>query len=138
VERKNGPGTVSLLTGLDAIDERIDALARRDGWAGYVFPAARRASGHISPSTVRRRFKRLAGAANVRVDGERPTPKHGRRFWYTAYGDAVRRAGECFADIADEQGSSDPSAVTGNYFSDAERRRHRRAEMREELSGLFG
>ncbi|WP_058997724.1 tyrosine-type recombinase/integrase [Haloarcula sp. CBA1127] len=136
-ERKNGPGSVSLLTGLDAVDERLDDLANRDGWNGFLFPSSRSRSGHISTSTIRRRFQSLAEEADVTVDGERPTPKLGRRFWYTTYGDAVRRVAERFADVAEEQGSTDEGVVLDNYLSEAEQRRHRRQEMRDELEGLF-
>jgi len=35
------------------------------------------------------RFKRLADRDDVRVYGEQPISKMGRRFWYTTYADAV-------------------------------------------------
>lgn len=136
-ERKNGPGSVSLLTGLDAVDDRLDDLVGRDGWDGFLFPSARSKSGHISTSTIRRRFRNIAKDADVTVDGDRPTPKLGRRFWYTTYGNAVRHIAERFADVAEEQGSTDESVVLDNYLSKAEQRRHRRQEMRDELKGLF-
>jgi len=74
----------------------------------------------------------------VTVDGTAPTPKMGRRYWYTAYGAAVRRVAEQFKDIAEEQGSNSADVVLDNYLSKAEKRRHRREEMRGDLEGLFG
>lgn len=138
-ERKNGPGTVALLTGIEEVEARLDAVVKDAGgeWTGYVFPSSTAANGHISPSTVRRRFKALADRAGVTVDGEMPTPKMGRRYWYTAYGDAVRRVAEQFADVAAEQGSKSVEVVLDNYLSEAEKRRHRREEMRDNLEGLF-
>jgi hypothetical protein len=61
----------------------------------------------------------------------------GRRYWYTAYGAAVRRVAERFEDIAEEQGSKSADVVLDNYLSKAEKRRHRREEMRSDLKGLF-
>jgi len=136
-ERKNGPGTVALLVGIDDLDARIDQLAD-DDWTGYLFPSERAASGHIATETARRRFRRLAERAGVTVDGDTPTPKMGRRFWYTAYGAAVERVAERFEAVAAEQGSKSADVVLENYLSKPERRRHRRDEMREELVGLFG
>jgi len=137
-ERKNGPGTVALLTGLKDVSERIDALAEEanNGWIGYVFPSPTAESGHRSTSTIRRRFKDLAERAGVTVDGEVPTPKMGRRYWYTAYGEAVRQVAERFTDVAEEQGSKSAEIVLDNYLSEAEKRRHRREEMRETLADL--
>jgi integrase len=138
-ERKNGPGTVALLTGLEDVDAQIDAVVEEadDDWMGYVFPSPSAESGHLSTSTIRRRFKDLAERAGVTVDRGVPTPKMGRRYWYTAYGEAVRRVAERFADVAAEQGSKSAEVVLDNYLSEAEKRRHRREEMREDLEGLF-
>ena len=138
-ERKNGPGTVALLTGLEDVATRIDTVVEDsdDEWTGYVFPSPSAESGHLSTSTIRRRFKNLAERAGVTVDGEVPTPKMGRRYWYTTYGEAVRRVADRFADVAAEQGSKSAEVVLDNYLSEAEKRRHRREEMRDDLEGLF-
>ncbi|WP_206042399.1 tyrosine-type recombinase/integrase [Haloarcula argentinensis] len=135
-ERKNGPGTVALLAGLETVERRIETL---DGpeWSGYLLPSPSAATGHLTAETVRRRFKSVAEAADVTVDGATPTPKTGRRFWYTAYGTAVRRVAERFEDVAAEQGSASAQVVLDNYLSESEARSHRRAEMRETLAGLF-
>lgn len=136
-ERKNGPGTVALLTGVEDLEERIATLSEREDWTGYVLPSKRADSGHLSTETARRRFRGLAERADVTVDGDYPTPKMGRRYWYSAYGDAVQRVAERFESIAAEQGSADASIVLDNYLSDAEARKHRREEMREDLEDLF-
>ncbi|MHC3381153.1 tyrosine-type recombinase/integrase [Haloarcula sp. H-GB5] len=135
-ERKNGPGTVALLAGLETVKRRIETL---DGpeWSGYLLPSPSAATGHLTAETIRRRFKSVAEAADVTVDGATPTPKTGRRFWYTTYGAAVRRVAERFEDVAAEQGSASAQVVLDNYLSESEARSHRRAEMRETLAGLF-
>ena len=134
-ERKNGPGTVALLAGLETTEARIEALSHPD-WNGYLFPSQAPA-GHLSAESVRRRFKSMAETADVIVDDAVPTPKTGRRFWYTTYGAAVRRVAERFEDVAAEQGSASAQVVLDNYLSESEARSHRRAEMRETLAGLF-
>jgi integrase len=135
-ERKNGPGTVTMLVGLDVLRARLDALAD-EGWSGYLLPSASAADGHVTTETVTERFKRLARSADVTVDDETPTPKYGRRFWYTTYTRAVERVVSRVSAVAEEQGSDDASVVLENYLSADERRRRRREEMRDDLEGLF-
>ncbi|UPV77163.1 site-specific integrase (plasmid) [Halorussus limi] len=136
-ERKNGPGTVTMLTGLDVLRERISALTEREDWNGHLLPSTSAAEGHITTETVNTRFKRLARTADVTVHGETPTPKYGRRFWYTTYTRAVERVATRVSAVAEEQGSEDASVVLENYLSEEERRQRRREEMRDDLDKLF-
>ena len=136
-ERKNGPGTVTLLVGVDEITTQIDALGDDPDWSGYLFPSTAAANGHVTTDTARNRFTSLAERAGVTVAGGTPTPKMGRRFWYSIYGDAVRRIAERYTPIAEDQGSSDPGVVLDNYLSESERRKHRRSAMRDELGDLL-
>ena len=136
-ERKNGPGTVALLVGTGELTDRIDALAEDPYWSGYLFPSTGAASGHVVTDTTRNRFTTLAQRANVTVAGKTPTPKMGRRFWYSIYGDAVRRIVKQYTPIAEDQGSADPGVVLDNYLSEAERRKHRREAMHDELTDLL-
>lgn len=138
-ERKNGPGTVAILAGIGDLTAHIDAVSDDigDEWTGYLFPSSQSAAGHRSTSTIRRRFKALSKRAEIAADGAVPTPKMGRRYWYTTYGEAVRRVADRFADVAEEQGSSSAEVVLDNYLSESELRRHRREEMRADLAGLL-
>ncbi|SFC55199.1 Site-specific recombinase XerD [Halobiforma haloterrestris] len=136
-ERKNGPGTVALIYGTSKLAARIDRLDEDSGWSGYLFPSSRSASGHITGETVQARFQRLAEDAGVRVQGDLPTSKMGRRFWYTTYNQAMKNLRENLDVIAAEQGSSDSSVVMKNYLSEEERRQYRREFMREQLAEVF-
>lgn len=136
-ERKNGPGTVSLLAGVDALHTRINELADDAEWDGYLFPSSSATAGHITTGTLRRWFTDVASRADVTVAGETPTPKLCRRFWYSIYGEVVRDLAEQFEPIAADQGSSSAEVVLSNYLSETERRTHRRAAMESELSTLF-
>jgi integrase len=136
-QRKNGPGEVALLFGVEILKQRIVDL---DGpsWEGYLFLSGRSSSGHITPQTVSNRFKRLADDAGVSVEGDTPTAKMGRRFWYTTYNEAVKQMMAGLEGIAADQGSSSTEIVSQNYLSEAEKRRYRRESMREELNEVFG
>lgn len=136
-DRKNGPGTVALLVGLEALADRLDELSERDDWNGYVFPSDRAASGHIHVDTVRRRFKRVAKRAGVTVGDETPKAKMGRRFWYNSYQESVSELLNQLDEIAAEQGSNSAEVVMQNYLSEERRRAHRRDAMRETLENVF-
>ena len=135
-ERKNGPGEVTLLFGVETLQRRIMDLDSSD-WNGYLFPSTQSASGHITAKTVNARFKRLAEAAGVTVEQETPTAKMCRRFWYSTYNEAVKEMMEGLEGIAADQGSASTEVVANNYLSEAEERRYRRDSMRRQLESVF-
>ena len=135
-QRKNGPGEVALLFGVDILKQQIVDLDG-PGWEGYLFPSERSSTGHITPQTVTNRFRQLAVAAGVTVEGEPPTAKMGRRFWYTTYNEAVKKMLAGLEGVAADQGSASAEIVSQNYLSEAEKRRYRRESMREELGEVF-
>lgn len=136
-ERKNGPGTVSLLVGAEHLQERVDELAEGQGWSGYIFPSDRSVTGHRHPDTIREWFANVVERADVTVDGRRPTPKMGRRFWYARYTEAVGQLLKRLEGIAEDQGSSSAKVVLENYLSEADRRRQRRDAMASALGNAF-
>jgi site-specific recombinase XerD len=138
-ERKNGPGAVSLLYGVDVLDERLAALSERDAWAGYLFPSDRSDAEHVARQTIWRRFSSLAADAGLpeEIDGERPSPQLARRFWYDRYSETLEGVIAGLEDVAAEQGSSDPEVVLRNYLSDDRARRLRRESMRAKLADVF-
>lgn len=136
-DRKNGPGTVSMLFGVQEAEERIATLSDRDGWNGHLFPSDAAEAGHITSDTVNSRFKSLADRAGVTVAGRPPTSKMGRRFWYSAYANASTAVLEALEDVAEEQGSSSAEVVRRNYISESRRRDLRRDEMRNRLEAAF-
>jgi integrase len=135
--RKNGPGTVSILVGRDVLDARIDALASDDDWTGYLFPSSRSASGHRGTGWVRDHFGSLADRAGVTVDGETPTPKMGRRWWYAQYTEAWSELLDRIGAVAAEQGSASAEVVAQNYLSEERRRSLRREAMQDEIVPVF-
>lgn len=136
--RKNGPGTVALIYGVHELVERVDTLGSQGRrWNGYLFPSSKSSSGYIVGETVQQRFQRIAKRAGVRVGGEPPTSKMGRRFWYTTYLEAHKYLLENLQAIAADQGSSDEGVVLKNYLSEGERRKYRQEVMRERLADAF-
>ena len=135
--RKNGPGTVALIYGQDVLSDRIAQLSDRQAWGGYLFPSPDARRDHMTGETLNRRFKSIARHANVRVRGELPTSKMGRRFWYSAYADAVEMVIERLQSVAHEQGSSDPMVVFRNYLSEEKRREYLRDAMYDRLAEAF-
>ncbi|ELY58315.1 tyrosine-type recombinase/integrase [Natronolimnohabitans innermongolicus] len=138
--RKNGPGEVSLLYGMDVLDSRIDELAEDDTWTGYLFPSSQGETPYVTRDTIRNWFQNLALEADLpkRIRGERPSPQLCRRFWYDTYTAVLEGVLEGVDEIAAEQGSSDPLVVMQNYLSDSRSRRVRREFMRDQLSAAFG
>lgn len=134
--RKNGPGEVNVVFGLDALAERVDELSSED-WNGYLFPSARSETGHLSRNTLRWRFKSVADRAGVTVDGATATPKHARRFWYTTYTGAVAALAAQVRQVAADQGSADPEVVMRKYVPDGKLRSYRRGMMRDALEEAF-
>jgi len=139
-DRKNGPGEVPLLYGLNILDSRIDELATDESWTGYLFPSPQGSNPHVTRDTIRNWFQGLASEANLpdRIKGERPSPQLCRRFWYDTYTAVLEGVLEGVEEIATEQGSSDPKVVMQNYLSDSRSRRVRREFMREQLHAAFG
>ncbi|TKX49611.1 site-specific integrase [Halorubrum sp. ASP121] len=135
--RKNGPGTVALIYGQDILEDRITHLSDRENWNGFLFPSPDARRDHVTGETLNRRFKSIAARADVRVRGELPTSKMGRRFWYSAYADAVETVIERLQSVAHEQGSSDPMVVFRNYLSEEKRREYLRDAMYDRLAEAF-
>jgi integrase len=138
-ERKNGPGQVSLLFGVESLRARIASLADRPDWNGYLFPSAQSETGHVSTQTVRNRFDALAASASLpdEIDGRTPIPQMGRRFWYDAYSSSLEIVTDGLEAVAAEQGSSSPEVVLRNYLSEERARKLRREHMRERLADAF-
>ncbi|WP_435182081.1 tyrosine-type recombinase/integrase [Halorussus sp. AFM4] len=138
-ERKNGPGQVSLLYGVPELEDRLVALADRDDWNGYLFPSTSAEAGHVSSQTIRNWFDSLAEVADLpeEIEGEKPVPQMGRRFWYDRYSSSMDAVTEGIEGVAAEQGSSSPEVVLQNYLSDERARKLRREYMRQELATVF-
>lgn len=139
-ERKNGPGSVALVYGEDAVQERIAELADESDWNGYLYPSDRSESGHRTRGTVLDWFDSLTDRAALpdEIGGQAPVPQMGRRFWYDRYSSTVEQLVEHqVREVADEQGSASADVVWNDYLSEERRRELRRQFMREKLADAF-
>jgi len=138
-ERKNGPGSVAMLYGVQAARERIADLADREDWDGYLFPSTRSQSGHVSSTTIRQWFDDLCVEARIpaEIKGSKPVPQMGRRFWYDRYTSTLEDLLEHAGEVAAEQGSASAEVVLRDYLSEERRRELRRQAMREKLADAF-
>ncbi len=136
--RKNGPGTVNLVYGVDVAKARIAEL-EGSNWNGYLFPSERSRSGHRDDSTLRNWFHNLAERAGIPeyIDGDRRKPHMGRRFWYTTYSSTMTDVLSHVSEIASEQGSASAQVVWNDYLSEDEKRSLRRRFMAERLGEVF-
>lgn len=129
-DRKNGQGEVSLLFGLDTLATLLDKRARRSEWNGYLFPSPKAERDFLCAKQAREKFKALCRRANVTIDGDVATPKHGRSFYYNILADAETDLLEMAAEIAQEQGAKDPASVRDYYLTPDRRDRYRRVFFR--------
>lgn len=139
-ERKNGPGEVSILFGLEVLDERVDELLdERPEWAGYLFPSSQGDHPYVTRERIWAWFRELAERADLpnEIEGQRPSPQLCRRFWYDTYSSALETVLDSVEDIAAEQGSDDPQVVLDNYLSESRARTVRREFMEQRLQSIF-
>ncbi|ERJ07391.1 Phage integrase protein [Halorhabdus tiamatea SARL4B] len=136
-ERKNGPGTVSIIYGANVARDRIVTL--QEEGSGHLFPSERSESGHRTRGTILSWFHQLAVRADLpRIDGQRPVPQMGRRFWFDRYSDTIEQLVEHqISEIAEEQGSASADVVWQDYLSEGRRRELRRRFMQEKLAAAF-
>jgi len=122
-ERKNGPGTVPIMAGLDYFEEYIELLDEE----GYemLFPSEQSADGTRSDTWVRNKIEEIVDRAGVRLpDGSKPTPKHFRQFWFNEYLDAYEAYIAKIEDVAAEQSSASAEIVDKHYLASHRERDH--------------
>jgi len=132
-DRKNGQGEVSLMFGIFALARLLDKRRRRPNWNGYLIPSPKSDRQFLSPKQARLKFKNISRRANVTVDGDLATPKHGRSYYYNVLADAETEILKMAAKIADEQGATDPASVRDYYLTPERRQQFRRIFFRQKV-----
>lgn len=136
-DRKNGQGQVSLMFGLDTLASLVETRKEDPNWNGCLFPSNDLDRSFLCSDQMRRRFKDLSRRADVTVDGDLGTPKHGRAFYYNILAKAETELLEIAGKIAEEQGASDAATVRDAYLTPEQRRRLRRAFFRHEIRDIL-
>lgn len=128
-ERKNDSGSVTIIFGLGVLDDLIDKRRARSSWSGYLYPDEDNED-HKEPRELCDQFKELANRANLTVEGDTPTPKCGRSFYYNLLNEVEVKMLESAGEIAEEQASEDPKTVLDYYFTEENKREYRRVFFR--------
>ncbi|SEW00708.1 hypothetical protein [Halobacterium jilantaiense] len=136
-QRKNGQGEVSLLFGLETLATLLDKRARQPDWNGYLFPSPKADREFLCAKQAREKFKDLCRRADVTIDGDVATPKHGRSAYYNVLADAETELLEMIAQIAEEQGSKDLKSVRDYYLTEERRDRYRRIFFRHRIRNVL-
>lgn len=137
-DRKNGPGTVALMAGVDVLRAYIKELQEEEEWNGMLFPSDSSKSGSLTAETLRTRVKEISERADVYLEnGELPTPKNLRQNWYTQYTEANARWLHMAEIAAEDQGSSSGRVVLSHYLTREAGRNHFRDVARLEFEAAF-
>jgi integrase len=136
-QRKNGPGEVSLIFGLGVLAELLDKRSNRSQWNGYLFPSDNDQRSFLSEDQMRERFKTLCKNADVTIEGDVATPKHGRSLYYNILADADTDLLETASQLAEEQASEDAETVRDRYLTEERRRKYRRVFFRHRLRRIL-
>lgn len=85
-DRKNGVAKVPIIKGLPVVHEYLSRLEADPEYDGGVFPSDNRDCGTRCTGWIRDTVERIGERTDVTMEnGEKPTPKHFRQFWYTHF-----------------------------------------------------
>lgn len=85
-ERKNGVAKVPIIVGLPVIYEYISKIKSDPEYEGGVFPSDDRDCNSRDPQWIRDTVERIGERTDVTMgNGQKPTPKDFRQFWYTKF-----------------------------------------------------
>lgn len=85
-DRKNGPSLVPIILCQDFIEQWVRLVETAPGSDTALFPSAKSNDGARSTQWVRETVKTIGERVDGTLrNGDKPTPKHFRNFWYTEY-----------------------------------------------------
>lgn len=117
--RKNGAGRVPILVGDEFLKQYIERLRRDPLYNGAVFPSDLSESGSRTTQWMRDTVSKIGDRIDVTLpNGEKPTPRDFRRFWYTLYLDAHIEFKNSGGVVSPLQGSNVPDSST-TYAGDS-------------------
>lgn len=139
-DRKTGAATVPIMAGVEVIEAWIKKLEQKDWWDGkWLFPSKKSNDGSRPPGWVNDVIEELVTDAGVEFpDGEEPTPKHFRSFWYNHYISARQAWLTELARLAKEQGVESAEIIDKHYLIDQPERDHFRRFAEAYFEAVFG
>lgn len=136
-ERKNQSGTIPLLVGQNYIAEKFQSVQTPGSGTDPLFPSPDMNREALTGATMRRKFKDICSRAGVTVNNKIPTPRNGRKTWYTMYIDVFENLKKVADTVSTEQGSKDPEVVLNNYYPLESELEQYRNEMKDQLKNVF-
>jgi len=139
-DRKTGAATVPIMAGVEVIEEWITKLEQKDYWDGtWLFPSKKSRDGSRPPGWVNHTVEKIVKRAGVTFpDGEEPTPKSFRSFWYNHYLSARQEWLTKVEMLADEQGVSSSEIIDLHYLTGKGERDHFRKFAQSYFAAVFG
>lgn len=138
--RKTGAATVPIMAGVEVIKTWLEQLNKLDYWNGeWLFPSKDSRDGSRPPGWVNDTIETLVTRAEVTFpDGEEPTPKSFRSFWYNHYSDARQEWLTHIQELADEQGVASSKIIDLHYLTKERERDHFRKFAQSYFVSVFG
>lgn len=139
-DRKTGSATVPIMAGVEIIEAWLDELEETDWWDGkWLFPSKKSRDGSRPPGWVNDTIEEMVKRAGVTFpDGELPTPKSFRSFWYNHYMSARQEWLAHIEKLADEQGVSSAKIIDLHYLTGKGERDHFRRFAQSYFAAVFG
>ena len=140
VDRKTGAATVPIMAGVEVIEAWLDRLEEIDHWDGkWLFPSKKSRDGSRPPGWVNDTIEEIVKRAGVTFpDGEVPTPKSFRSFWYNHYISARQEWLAQVEMLADEQGVASSEIIDLHYLTAKGERDHFRKFAQSYFAAVFG
>jgi hypothetical protein len=139
-DRKTGAATVPIMAGVGALKAWIAELETKEWWDGeWLFPSKKSKDGSRSAGWVNNVVEDLVTEAEVTFpDGEVPTPKDFRSFWYTHYMNARLEWLSHVERAAEDQGVSSAEIIDTHYLTNRPERDHFRRFAEAYFAAVFG
>ncbi|ELZ42020.1 hypothetical protein C463_11441 [Halorubrum californiense DSM 19288] len=139
-DRKTGAATVPIMAGVEALKAWIAELETKEWWDGeWLFPSKKSKDGSRSAGWVNNVVEDLVTEAGVTFpDGEVPTPKDFRSFWYNHYMNARIEWISHVERAAEDQGVASAEIIDMHYLTNRPERDHFRRFAEAYFSAVFG
>lgn len=139
-DRKTGAATVPIMAGVEVIEAWLERLKEMEHWDGkWLFPSKKSRDGSRPPGWVNETIDKIVKRAGVTFpDGEEPTPKSFRSWWYNHYISARQEWLTQVEMLADEQGVSSSEIIDLHYLTGKGERDHFRKFAQSYFAAVFG
>lgn len=139
-ERKTGRSTVPIMAGVEVISEWIQYNKEQEDTNDiWLFPSQKTGDGRISNSTVNKLVRECVEEAGVEFpNGEKPTPKDFRSWWYSHEMKARKDFHRMCEKSAENQGQKSGKIVANHYIPERDWRDHFREFQQRYFEAAFG